>query len=331
LGEDFCLFGTRLICLPFLWHDDVMTGLPTLGGNNGAAFDINNLAQAVGLTENATLDSTCATPQFQVKPVIWEKGTIQELPTATGDPDGYVNGINDKGQAVGGSGDCTIDSAFSLHALLWQHGIPTDLGNLGGQLYSGANAINARGQVIGSSDLAGDTNLFAGPFSNTHGFLWQNGVMTDVGTLPGDGTSFAFSINNKGQVVGLGSRAFLWQDGVMTDLNTLVPGPPFSPLYLLQAFDINTRGEVVGLGLASSGELHAFLAIPCDEDDADSGGCGKVAGVTPPAPGRTNSGEITQANSASGSRLGGMLDRPRGAQFPSRYFPSRRIGLRSKQ
>ena len=48
LGEDFCFFGTHLVCLPFLWQDGVMTPLPTLGGNNGAANGVNNQGRVVG-------------------------------------------------------------------------------------------------------------------------------------------------------------------------------------------------------------------------------------------------------------------------------------------
>ncbi len=48
--------------------------------------------------------------------------------------------------------------------------------------------------MAGLSDLPGDTTY--------HAFLWQWGVMTDLGTLAGDVASSGDGINNKGQVVG---------------------------------------------------------------------------------------------------------------------------------
>jgi probable HAF family extracellular repeat protein len=90
--------------------------------------------------------------------------------------------------------------------------------------------------------------------------------MTDLGTLPGDYFSFAWGINNKGQVIAqscdinFNCRATLWQHGVMTDLNALTP--PGS-LYLVFASDINDRGEITGQGFdPETGYTLAFLAVP---------------------------------------------------------------------
>jgi probable HAF family extracellular repeat protein len=164
LGEDFCGFGTHLICLPFVWQDGVMTPLPTLGGNNGETRAVNNRSQIVGEVENTTLDSTCGSPELQAKPVIWENGAIHQFPTFAGDPDGLATAINDNGQVVGGSGDCITGSTLSLHALLWQNGETTNLGSFGGTLYNIALGINSKGQVTGGSDLPGDTTFSrAGP------------------------------------------------------------------------------------------------------------------------------------------------------------------------
>jgi probable HAF family extracellular repeat protein len=274
-NKNFCFFGTGLICRAFLWHNDEMTDLGTLGGNNSSAFDINNRGQVVGGAENATPDPTCTTYQFEFKPVIWEEGEVQELPTFSGDRDGLINAINDHGQAVGASGNCT--NVASSHALFWQNGTPTDLRSLGGTMNNLAFDINNQGQVVGTSDLTGDTTH--------HAFLWQNGQMTDLGTL--DFASAAFWINNKGQVVGvscditfMNCRALLWQNGVMTDLNTLTPTA--SPLHLYLATDINSRGEIVGLAVQkSTGKFVAFLATPCDQDNGNTEGCWNDDADTP--------------------------------------------------
>lgn len=263
-GEDFCFYGTNLICLAFVWQNGQMTALPILGGNNAIANDINNRGEIVGYAETNTPDPTCPSPQIlQSPPVIWKNGVIHELPTFSGDPDGGAFGINDKGQAVGESGNCTTP----LHAVLWgEDGQVKDLGNLGGTV-NVAQGINNLGHVVGASNLTGDTT--------GHAFLWtEDKGMQDLSTVEGDFSSYAFSVNDKDQVVGISAdlngnfHAFVWQDGVMTDLNKVIP--PGSQLDLIEAFDINARGEIVGL---ANDPGHVFLAIPCDEQHADRKGC----------------------------------------------------------
>src|SRR5438445_13676663 len=91
----------------------------------------------------------------------------------------------------------------------------TDLGAT-----SSANAINNRGQVVGTITLTPDNTTW-------HAFLWQDGGMTDLGTLGGRQVS-AVALNDVGQIVGASTLAdnttrhpFLWQNGVMRDLGTL--------------------------------------------------------------------------------------------------------------
>ena len=262
-GENFC--GSGMICLPVLWHDGSFTILPTLGGNNGVANQVNNRGQVAGSAETTLLPPACQSGIAE--PVVWDNGVIQDLYMFPGDLAGVALAINDSGEAVGFSATCT-----TFHALLWRNGMITDLGNLGGLAGNVASAINNRGEIAGTSDLPGD--------GTSHAFLWQKGVMTDLGALPGDFSSGALGINSGGRVVGfscmdqgcMSSRAFLWERGVMIDLNTLISAG--SPWFVTEADSINSRGQIVGGAFnAITGEVHAVLATPCDEANAQDVGC----------------------------------------------------------
>src|SRR5271169_2782018 len=164
LGEDFCGFGTHLICFGARWNDGTMTALPTLGGNNSEAFTLNDRGQVVGVAENKTQDSSCPAPQvLDYEAVIWgpKPGKIRRLRPLAGDTVGFALGVNNRGQAVGSSGLCSNTVLVGLqvgpHAVLWDHGKPINLGSLGGSQVNTGAAINDRGEVIGGSDLSGDT------------------------------------------------------------------------------------------------------------------------------------------------------------------------------
>jgi probable HAF family extracellular repeat protein len=262
-GEDVCAFGTGLTCRPFLWRDGHMSALPTVGGNNGQAAAINNRGEVVGFAETAVSDSSCPAsfPSKIDLPVLWEDGKAQALPTVGGDPDGIVQGINNRGQAVGYSGTCTT----ALHAVLWENGAAFPLPDLGIERSNIAFAINNLGQIVGQVRSPDGTTRVAA--------LWRNGAITNLGILPGDFGAFASGINNRGQVVGSTndsnhnwSRAFIWQDGVMTDLNTLFPAD--SNLFAIAASNINDRGQISGMATVvtgpHAGDIHSILLTPVD-------------------------------------------------------------------
>ena len=182
----------------------------------------------------------------------------------------------------------------------------TDLGTLQGVgcvgpgplptigMSSFATAINDRGQAAGGS-CATYVDSHAIPHSVTHGFLWTDGAMADIGTL-GLGTdrqpdeSAVNGMNEAGQVVGRNffsmteGTAFLRSGGTMTSLATVLGG--FS-----SALDINNSGQIVGLRgtLPDIASWSAFLYDP---------GTGQV--TTLPGLGGTFRIEATAINDTGG-------------------------------
>jgi probable HAF family extracellular repeat protein len=93
----------------------------------------------------------------------------------------------------------------------------------------------------------------------SHAYLYQRGVLHDLGTLGGT-DSAATSINLWGQVVGYAKipgdanyHAFLYQRGVMKDLGTLGGGNES------RAHDINNWGVVVGEAWDAAGNVLPFI------------------------------------------------------------------------
>lgn len=203
--------------LAFLWQKGKMTSLgsmPALGCGSDVPFTsyavaINQRGQVVGQAYCNTLNVSFS--------FLWQSGKMIDL-GSKGVDNNSTSGpaLNDRGQVVG------MNS--KLHAFLWQNGMMTDLGILPGRPYSEAVAINERGQVIGNSYATKDEY---GSVSGSRAFVWWKGKITAIGS-PAVKETYAAAINERGQVVGTsGGHGFLWRNGKMTSLGTL-PGRPYS-------------------------------------------------------------------------------------------------------
>ena len=219
----------------FIWQNGVMTDLGTTSGgaNRSEAYGVNSTGQVAG-GSGSTLQL------LQPEAFRWQNGAMTGLGVSNG---GQANAINDSGQVAGTDG---FNSGY--RAFLWQNGNFTYMGSFGTQYQvSLAYDLNNAGTVVGTSATEEILPEF-GPLY--HAYVWQNGVMSDLGVLPNQTESAAMAINGLGQVVGiadhieevtyheLSRKSFLYDNGNLIPLN--VPGEHNS------ATDINDVGQIVG-------------------------------------------------------------------------------------
>jgi probable HAF family extracellular repeat protein len=223
----------------FLWQNGVVQDLGTMGGSASRAIGIGRSGQVVGQMLIAGTNEPRA--------YLWQNGVVQDLTQSNG-IFRFAHRINDSGWVIG-------DGVPATHAYLWRSGVVTDLGTLGGD-FSTPNAINAAGQIVG-----GSTTIVGASWPNTgRAFLYEAGVMHDLGVLPGADKSVAYDISSSGEVVGNSSDiAFLFSGGAIQNLNALLPAG--SGWLLKTANGMNDYGQIVGTGY-HNGLSVAFLLNP---------------------------------------------------------------------
>jgi probable HAF family extracellular repeat protein len=287
------LYGWGTQMHAFLWEDEVMHDLGTLGGPDSLAYYVNEAGQVAGFSYTSyTPNPITGVPPGH--PFLWEHGTMHDLGTIGGTQVFDLDGLNERGQVIG---KMTMADEVTTHPFIWDGKKLFDLGTFGGD-DGNANWLNEEGEVVGH---AGYSILCPGPGGGQigHAFLWKNGVMRDLGTVPGidplEGLSSAWGINSKTQIVGNSATcdfsvldAFLWEDGSMVDLNTLTLSD--SALHLALPVYISDLGEITGLGFFPDGNAHTFLLIPCDENHPGVEGCdyNLVEVTAPEVQGNTN-------------------------------------------
>jgi probable HAF family extracellular repeat protein len=265
-------------------HHYKLIDLGTFGGPNTnlitqgvGAQVLNNRGIVTGSADTSVPDPNapkCLNPDCFISHAFkWQRGLLTDLGALPGVNSSFGSWISANGQVAGLSGNGEIDpltGAPETRAVFWKRGQIIDLGTFGGN-ESLANAVNNRGQVVGlATNTISDPFNFYGFGAQMHAFLWQNGVMGDLGTL-GDGPdSIAFWVNEAGQVAGISyidstpnaltglptMHPFLWENGKMRDLGTI------GGTQVFQLNALNERGQVVGsmtLADEDPNHVHPFL------------------------------------------------------------------------
>lgn len=297
-------------------HHYKLIDIGTFGGPNSglpgyppAPHVLNPHGVLVGLADTPTPDPNfpnCLTDCFASHAFEWRNGVLTDLGALPGVNVSFSQWISDDGLVVGASENGVIDPLTGfpeMDAVLWNDGQMINLGTLGGNA-SEAGAVNNRGQVVGAAlntipdtfttgFIVGFGNAYFlttgfGAATQEHAFLWEDGVMKDLGTLGGTDSAAGY-INERGQIAGesytnstinplTGAPTldpFLWvrcdrdrwdshdcendpdsstaRNGEMLDLGTL--GGTYGYPYWL-----SNRGQVVGQSnLAGDLTFHPFL------------------------------------------------------------------------
>lgn len=213
----------------FTYQNGALADLPPLPGDHlSAAIALNDRGEIVGLSGICANPNTVGFPLTR-HAVMWKpNGSVIDLGNLGGsnpDPNNFLSGfaatnINNLGQVVGLSvvvGDTTV------HAFLWDQGVMTEIPPVAGDFLSVAWGIGEHGEVLGQSC---DVNF------NCRGFIWKNGITTDI--------------------------------------NTLVPAR--NNLYVIDANFLNEEGEITGQALdLTTGAMPAILISPVDNDSEEAG------------------------------------------------------------
>ena len=233
----------------FIWNNQRMRDLGTLGGENCQASGINDAGLVVGASEIRPLNE-------ERHAFVWRQGKMRDLGTLGGKRS-YASAINSRNVIVGGA----QTKAGVWQACLWEEGRIRALKTPPGS-ESGAQDINERGEIAGW--------LLPAPSPNQRrtmrAFLYRDGQMRSLSGKT-DHSSVAFALNDRGEVVGQVTdasgqrRATLWSKGSAVDLNERLIPQPGVRWQLMAALDINDTGQIVGFG-ERNGVCRGFLLTP---------------------------------------------------------------------
>lgn len=300
-----------------------VTILPSLGGTSGGGSGISNSGLVVGASNLSGDDIERA--------ALWQDGSETDLGAlgGSGTSSSVVwPGVNNAGMIAGISETSEPDpfeedwscSAFipssasnTCRGFVWESGEMTSMPTLGGN-NSFATGINNEDQVVGWAETSvQDPTCSGSQVLQFRAVLWEpkEDQIQELPPLPGDSTSAATAINDKGHVVGISggcgvavggpsaAHAVLWEDGVPTEIGDLGGVNWHTPMAL------NEQGIVVGFSNPPGDGSGAFNVQPfiwTAEDGADP--LGMLPGHTNgQALGINESGQIVGVSDGPGERL----------------------------
>lgn len=211
----------------FVYSNERLVEIEPLPGDTELSVNgINNFGQVAGSSSNSNGGGANV--------FIYSDRVTQSL-----NIEGIAYAINDSTQVVGGTGGggSFPELAFPYGAAFLYSDSTTSILNTDLETNYIAYGMNNSGKAVG---------IFGSP---SRAFSYNDGLFTDLGTLPGDNYSSAEDINDLDQVVGISApngvddgTAFLYSSITgMTSLGRLSPNDTYS-----LALDINNKGQVVG-------------------------------------------------------------------------------------
>jgi len=214
----------------FLYEKGSMTDLGTFGGSSSYAVGINNTGQiAINVDSRA---------------ILYDHGKVIALGSLGGTTT-TARAINDAGQVAGYS---QTNGARPMDAFIFSQGNMIDAGARIGGDSNYAYGMNNAGQIVGWALVK----------NNQQAFLYGGAGKPVLGAAG----SVAYALNDQGQVVGYasGTGGFLYANGKMIRLSTL-PEVVAGGWDSVNPLHINNRGQIVGEAYIG-GIAHAILLSP---------------------------------------------------------------------
>ena len=252
-----------------LWENGKAVSVGTLppesaeDGTRSEVYALNNRGQVVG--SSGSFSAIFGTGLASARGFIFENGIMRQLTREGASFQPYA--INDAGQITG-------RDAYT--GFFYQRGKLTDIKTLshvpvGNR--STAHALNTGGVVVGWSTVGKSKVISSWPLP-FHAFVWKPKThkFRDLGTLPHRRDSYAYGINDKGQIVGMAEESSIHSfnegggsvtehgaTGVLWFGNKAAALPPLSGDTGSAAWAINNAGVIVGQSLSAGGTVRACL------------------------------------------------------------------------